>query len=110
MVYQRTIDVKVLSCRRSNPALGDEILVMRENTHSNIVNYVDSCLVGEELWVSSAGSQGEDTRRNQLKVENSWKRKVVSDQEKDSRIQQISIERKYFRMCSVEDVKMWGTW
>ena len=26
---------------------------MRENKHGNIVNYVDSYLVGEELWVSS---------------------------------------------------------
>jgi len=25
---------------------------MRENKHPNIVNYVDSYLVGEELWVS----------------------------------------------------------
>ena len=24
---------------------------MRENKHPNIVNYVDSYLVGEELWV-----------------------------------------------------------
>ncbi|XP_028401258.1 serine/threonine-protein kinase PAK 3-like isoform X1 [Dendronephthya gigantea] len=29
----------------------NEILVMRENKHANIVNYVDSYLVGEELWV-----------------------------------------------------------
>ena len=25
---------------------------MRENKHPNIVNYVDSYLVGEELWVT----------------------------------------------------------
>lgn len=30
----------------------NEILVMRENKHPNIVNYLDSYLVGEELWVS----------------------------------------------------------
>lgn len=30
----------------------NEILVMRENKHANIVNYLDSYLVGEELWVS----------------------------------------------------------
>lgn len=30
----------------------NEILVMRENKHPNIVNYLDSFLVGEELWVS----------------------------------------------------------
>lgn len=29
----------------------NEILVMRENKHSNVVNYLDSYLVGEELWV-----------------------------------------------------------
>jgi serine/threonine protein kinase len=29
----------------------NEILVMRENKHANIVNYLDSFLVGEELWV-----------------------------------------------------------
>ncbi|XP_064638997.1 serine/threonine-protein kinase PAK 3-like isoform X2 [Lineus longissimus] len=29
----------------------NEILVMRENKHGNIVNYLDSFLVGEELWV-----------------------------------------------------------
>lgn len=32
----------------------NEILVMRENKHQNIVNYLDSYLVGEELWVSAA--------------------------------------------------------
>lgn len=30
----------------------NEILVMRENKHPNIVNYLDSYLVSEELWVS----------------------------------------------------------
>ncbi|XP_064024751.1 serine/threonine-protein kinase PAK 1 [Pogoniulus pusillus] len=29
----------------------NEILVMRENKNTNIVNYLDSYLVGEELWV-----------------------------------------------------------
>eukprot|EP00118_Oscarella_pearsei_P029038 m.3517 g.3517 ORF g.3517 m.3517 type:complete len:501 (+) comp9499_c0_seq2:94-1596(+) len=29
----------------------NEILVMRENKNTNIVNYLDSFLVGEELWV-----------------------------------------------------------
>jgi len=29
----------------------NEILVMRENKHPNVVNYVDSYLVGDELWV-----------------------------------------------------------
>ncbi|XP_076340642.1 serine/threonine-protein kinase PAK 3-like protein isoform X1 [Tachypleus tridentatus] len=30
----------------------NELLVMRENKHPNIVNYLDSYLVGEELWVT----------------------------------------------------------
>ena len=30
----------------------NEIIVMRENQNPNIVNYLDSYLVGEELWVS----------------------------------------------------------
>uniref|UniRef100_UPI00358F56A5 serine/threonine-protein kinase PAK 1-like isoform X3 n=1 Tax=Myxine glutinosa TaxID=7769 RepID=UPI00358F56A5 len=29
----------------------NEILVMRQNKHPNVVNYLDSYLVGEELWV-----------------------------------------------------------
>ena len=29
----------------------NEILVMRENQNPNIVNYLDSYLLGEELWV-----------------------------------------------------------
>ncbi|KAM3727332.1 Serine/threonine-protein kinase [Dirofilaria immitis] len=29
----------------------NEILVMRENKHANIVNYLDSYLVGDDLWV-----------------------------------------------------------
>ncbi|XP_026548299.1 serine/threonine-protein kinase PAK 1-like, partial [Notechis scutatus] len=29
----------------------NEILVMRENKNPNIVNYLDSYLVGDELWV-----------------------------------------------------------
>ncbi|UYV64183.1 PAK3 [Cordylochernes scorpioides] len=31
----------------------NEILVMRENKHPNVVNYLDSFLVGEELWTES---------------------------------------------------------
>jgi len=30
----------------------NEILVMRENKHPNVVNYLDSYLVVDELWVS----------------------------------------------------------
>lgn len=29
----------------------NEILVMRENKHPNVVNYLESYLVGDELWV-----------------------------------------------------------
>lgn len=29
----------------------NEILVMRENKHPNVVNYLDSYLVDDELWV-----------------------------------------------------------
>ena len=29
----------------------NEIIVMKENKHPNIVNYLDSYLIGEELWV-----------------------------------------------------------
>jgi serine/threonine protein kinase len=35
----------------------NEILVMRENKHPNVVNYLDSYLVGEELWVRSIFSR-----------------------------------------------------
>lgn len=29
----------------------NEILIMKENKHPNVVNYLDSYLVGDELWV-----------------------------------------------------------
>ena len=32
----------------------NEILVMRENKHPNVVNYLDSYIVGDELWVCKA--------------------------------------------------------
>lgn len=34
----------------------NEILVMRENKHPNVVNYLDSYIVGDELWVCKAFS------------------------------------------------------
>ncbi|KAI6189560.1 Non-specific serine/threonine protein kinase [Aphelenchoides bicaudatus] len=40
-----------LSLQPKKGLLVNEILVMRENKHPNIVNYLDSYLVGEELWV-----------------------------------------------------------
>lgn len=33
----------------------NEILVMKENKHPNVVNYLDSYLVNEDLWVSVSG-------------------------------------------------------
>jgi serine/threonine protein kinase len=39
----------------------NEILVMRENQNPNIVNYLDSYLVGEELWVGSISSMNTET-------------------------------------------------
>lgn len=35
----------------------NEILVMREHQNPNIVNFLDSYLVGEELWVRSLRDQ-----------------------------------------------------
>jgi len=32
----------------------NEIIVMRDNQNANVVNYLDSYLVNEELWVPSA--------------------------------------------------------
>lgn len=40
-----------LSLQPKKELIINEILVMRENKHPNIVNYLDSYLVGEELWV-----------------------------------------------------------
>nr|CAI5842663.1 unnamed protein product [Callosobruchus analis] len=40
-----------LSMQPKKELIINEILVMRENKHSNVVNYLDSYLVNEELWV-----------------------------------------------------------
>lgn len=40
-----------LSQQPKKELIVNEILVMRENKHDNVVNYLDSYLVGEELWV-----------------------------------------------------------
>ena len=39
-------------CRALQELIINEILVMREHKNPNIVNYLDSYLIGEELWVS----------------------------------------------------------
>ncbi len=47
----------------------NEIMVMKEIKHPNIVNYVDSFLVGEaELWVSWRGGGGRGGEREGGKV------------------------------------------
>ncbi|CAM1325012.1 PAK3 (predicted) [Pycnogonum litorale] len=40
-----------LSQQPTKEAIINEILVMRENKHPNVVNYLDSYLVGEEIWI-----------------------------------------------------------
>ena len=40
-----------LSQQPKKELIVNEILVMRENKHPNVVNYLDSYLVGDELWV-----------------------------------------------------------
>lgn len=40
-----------LSAQPKKELIVNEILVMRENKHPNVVNYLDSYLVNEELWV-----------------------------------------------------------
>ncbi|KAL7293398.1 hypothetical protein TKK_0013163 [Trichogramma kaykai] len=40
-----------LSAQPKKELIINEILVMRENKHPNVVNYLDSYLIGEELWV-----------------------------------------------------------
>lgn len=40
-----------LAAQQQKNLIINEILVMRENKHPNIVNYLDSYLLGEELWV-----------------------------------------------------------
>lgn len=40
-----------LAAQQKKDLIINEILVMRENKHPNIVNYLDSYLLGDELWV-----------------------------------------------------------
>ena len=40
-----------LAAQQKKDLIINEILVMRENKHPNIVNYLDSYLIGDELWV-----------------------------------------------------------
>jgi len=44
----------------------NEILVMRENKHPNVVNYLDSYLVGDELWVSTGFNSSNSSDCTQL--------------------------------------------
>lgn len=55
MATGREVAIKTmnLSQQPKKELIINEILVMRENQNPNIVNYLDSYLVGEELWVSS---------------------------------------------------------
>ncbi|KAJ9588662.1 hypothetical protein L9F63_018051, partial [Diploptera punctata] len=56
----------------------NEILVMRENKHPNVVNYLDSYLVGEELWVPKPQFQSlswvslsfQNTKKPTMKLQN----------------------------------------
>lgn len=49
----RTVAIKQMNLQQQpkKELIINEIIVMRENQQANIVNYVDSLLVGEELWV-----------------------------------------------------------
>ena len=49
--YHVAIKQMVISQQPKNELIINEILVMRANKHPNVVNYVDSYLVGDELWV-----------------------------------------------------------
>ncbi|NXQ12311.1 PK1 kinase, partial [Peucedramus taeniatus] len=43
---------KMPLCKRSRKELiVNEIQIMKENRHPNIVNYIDSYLVNEDLWL-----------------------------------------------------------
>ncbi|NXQ30322.1 PAK1 kinase, partial [Alaudala cheleensis] len=44
---------KMPLCKRSRKELVvNEIRIMKENRHPNIVNYIDSYLVDEDLWLA----------------------------------------------------------
>ena len=42
-----------LSLQPKKELIINEIIVMRDNQNSNVVNYLDSYLVNEELWVNA---------------------------------------------------------
>jgi len=52
-VTKKTVAIKQMNLQQQpkKELIINEIIVMRENQQANIVNYVDSLLVGEELWV-----------------------------------------------------------
>lgn len=47
----------------------NEIIVMREHKHHNIVNYLDSYLKNEELWVSKLFFKKRFTLRSNKSIE-----------------------------------------
>lgn len=46
-----------LSQQPKKELIVNEIIVMRENKHPNVVNYLDSYLVGDELWVRGRANE-----------------------------------------------------
>ena len=50
---QVAIKQMLLSQQPKKELIINEIMVMKENKHPNVVNYLDSYLVLDELWVSS---------------------------------------------------------
>lgn len=54
MATGREVAIKTmnLSQQPKKELIINEILVMRENQNPNIVNYLDSYLIVDELWVS----------------------------------------------------------
>lgn len=47
--------------------LATEIIMMKSLTHNNIVRYIDSCIVGDKLWVSQIKEKVK--KKNQRKLD-----------------------------------------